>query len=168
MARNIFSEIHLHITWHVKDSSPILRGKIEQHIHRYIHDKIAEAAGPIPHAVGGTDDHIHIAVTVPPTLPIAEWIGRIKGASAHYINHRIANRRLLEWQSGYGVVSFGTKDLPWVVAYIKNQRQHHTNGKVYKRLENVGTQEAGSAAEGTAVAGMAERPEDDLDGEADE
>jgi putative transposase len=163
MARNIFSEIHLHITWHVKDSSPILRGRIEQHIHRYIHDKIAEASGAIPHAVGGTDDHIHIAVTVPPTLPVAEWIGRIKGASAHYINHRIANRRLLEWQSGYGVVSFGTKDLPWVVAYIQNQRQHHAEGKVYERLESVET-EAGSAADGTA----GERPEDDPDGGADE
>ena len=24
-------------------------------------------------------------------------------------------RKVLEWQAGYGVVSFGTRDLPWVV-----------------------------------------------------
>ena len=156
MARNIFSEIHLHITWHVKNSSPVLLGKIEQHVHRFLHDKIAEASGAIPHAVGGTDDHIHVAVTVPPTLPIAEWIGRIKGSSAHYVNHHIASRKLLEWQSGYGVVSFGTKDLPWVIAYINNQRQHHANGKVYGRLENVEADEPTGRIDGAAVRSAAE------------
>jgi hypothetical protein len=25
------------------------------------------------------------------------------------VNHTLANRKILEWQSGYGVVSFGTK-----------------------------------------------------------
>ena len=51
------------------------------------------------------------------------------------------NRRLglaakaLEWQTGYGVVSFGAKDLPWVAEYIKSQRAHHSGGKVQDRLE---------------------------------
>jgi hypothetical protein len=26
-------------------------------------------------AIGGTDDHVHPAVTVPPTLLVSEWIG---------------------------------------------------------------------------------------------
>ena len=29
---------------------------------------------------------------------------------------------MLEWQAGYGVVSFGTKNLEWVKAYVRNQR----------------------------------------------
>ena len=106
--------------------------------------------------MGGTDDHVHIAVSVPPTLPIAEWIGRIKGASAHWVNHRIANRKLLEWRSGYGVVSFGTKDLPWVVAYVKNQRQRHANGKVYERLESVESAESSGTVDGAAGQSFAE------------
>jgi hypothetical protein len=59
------------------------------------------------HAIGGTEDHIHLAVTVPPTLLASDWIGELKGASAHYVNHALANRKVIEWQSGYGVVSFG-------------------------------------------------------------
>ena len=66
---------------------------------------------------------------------ISEWIGKLKGGSSFYINHEIANRKLLDWQDGYGVVSFGTKDLKWVVDYVKNQKEHHARGTTIKRLE---------------------------------
>jgi hypothetical protein len=35
------------------------------------------------------------------------------------------------------VVSFGTADLDWVKAYIRNQREHHAQGKVHDRLERI-------------------------------
>ena len=88
-------------------------------------------------AIGGTGDHVHLAVTVPPTLLVSEWIGELKGASAHYMNHTLANRKVIEWQSGYGVVSFGTKAMPWVVRYVENQREHHAKRTTYERLERV-------------------------------
>ena len=40
--------------------------------------------------------------------------------------HQIANRKALEWQAGYGAVSFGTKDLPRVTNYIKRQKESIT------------------------------------------
>jgi hypothetical protein len=39
--------------------------------------------------------------------------------------------------NGYGVVSFGTKDLPWIVKYVRNQKEHHATGKIYERLERI-------------------------------
>jgi putative transposase len=89
------------------------------------------------HQVNGTADHVHLAVSVPPTLLISEWMGQLKGASSHYINHEICNRKVLDWQSGYGVVSFGAKDLPWVVEYIRDQKRHHGGGVVHQRLERI-------------------------------
>jgi len=91
----------------------------------------------VVHAIGGVADHIHLAVTIPPTLNLSDWIGELKGASAHFINHEICNRKTLEWQTGYGVVSFGTKDLPWVVQYIQQQKEHHARGAVQDRLERI-------------------------------
>ncbi len=61
--------------------------------------------------------------------------GKLKGASAHHVNHRLINRRTFGWQTGYGVVSFGAKDLPWVVEYIQRQKEHHADGKTHDRLE---------------------------------
>jgi hypothetical protein len=50
-------------------------------------------------------------------------------------------RKILEWQPGYGVVSFGTKDLDWVKAYIQDQRRHHSQGNVHERLEKITSDE---------------------------
>jgi hypothetical protein len=52
------------------------------------------------------------------------------------------NQKVLDWQTGYGLVSFGTKDLDWVVNYIRNQKQHHKKGTVVERLEKVGNEES--------------------------
>jgi len=41
----------------------------------------------------------------------------------------------LQWQAGYGIVSFGTRDLKWVVDYIHNQRENHAKGSIHERLE---------------------------------
>ena len=89
------------------------------------------------------EDHIHVVVSIPPTLTISEWIGQLEGASSFYINHEIANRKLLDWQQGYGVVSFGTRDLKWVVRYVKNQKQHHAKGTTHERLERITSDDDG-------------------------
>jgi putative transposase len=137
MSNNVYSEINLHFVWHVKHSRPLISEAIEPRLHRYIRNYALKTEDLIFHEVGGIEDHVHIAVTIPPTLKISEWIGRVKGASSHHVNHELVKRKLLDWQRGYGVVSFGTKDLPWVVDYIRNQKEHHRKGTAVERLEKI-------------------------------
>jgi len=106
-------------------------------LYKYIRSYALQSSGLVFHDVGGTETHVHIAVTVPPTLLISVWIGKLKGASSHHVNHKLANRRLLDWQTGYGVVSFGTKDLEWVVNYIRKQKEHHQRRTAVGRLERI-------------------------------
>lgn len=108
---------------------------IENRLHHYLEHEIRKTKNVFFHAVGGTENHVHVAATIPPSLLISEWIGKLKGGSSFYINHEIANRKLLSWQDGYGVVSFGTKDLKWVIEYVKNQKEHHARGTTKERLE---------------------------------
>ena len=42
---------------------------------------------------------------------------------------------------GYGVVSFGTKDLDWVMKYVLNQKEHHKTGTTSDRLERLADKE---------------------------
>ena len=143
MSRNYYSEINLHITWHCKDSSPMLTAQVEPFAHRTIKERLVDTAGVFVHEIGGTETHVHIAVTVPPTLTISEFIGQLKGASSHDVNEQFAMRgKVLQWQAGYGVVSFGTRDLEWVKQYIQNQRAHHASAKVVDRLERITELEA--------------------------
>ena len=136
MPRNVYSEINLHFVWHTKNSAPMLADPVDHHLYRFLKDRALQTPpGLFFHEIGGIEDHVHLVVSVPPTLLISDWIGQLKGSSTYFINHRIANRHLLDWQTGYGVVSFGTGDLQWVVSYVRNQKQHHANGTTQGRLE---------------------------------
>jgi hypothetical protein len=54
------------------------------------------------------------------------------------VNEQFALRgKMLQWQAGYGVVTFGTRDLDWVKEYVRNQRSHHAAGRTADRLERI-------------------------------
>ncbi|MEI7835699.1 MAG: IS200/IS605 family transposase [Planctomycetota bacterium] len=141
MSAHAYSEINFHINWHVKDNNPVLRDEVEIQLQRFIRGKVLETSGMRFHEVGGTNDHVHLVVSAPPTLTPSEWIGQIKGATSHFINHQIANQKTLEWKTGYGIVSFGTRDLPWVLEYVRTQRRHHARGTSQERLERIDTED---------------------------
>ncbi len=89
----------------------------------------------IVHAVDGTETHVHLAVTIPPTVLISDFIGQLKGASSFFLNQMLAGSEKFAWQTGYGVVSFGTRASKWVIDYIVNQKKHHAQGTTHARLE---------------------------------
>ena len=138
MSHNYFSEINLHMVWNTKLSRPLLNPQIEELTHRVLRQKIVNWQGAFVHEIGGTETHVHLAVSIAPTITISDFIGQLKGGSSHDVNDQAGKgRKVLEWQTGYGVVSFGTKDLEWVVEYVKNQKEHHATGRVFERLERV-------------------------------
>lgn len=131
MSNRSYAEINLHITWHTKDNYPFITSALEPKLWAFIRERIVIQENVYFHAIGGMPDHVHIAASFYPPFEIDRWVGDIKGASSHHFG------KSLQWQSGYGVVSFGTKDLPWVVAYIHNQKEHHRRGTIQERLERI-------------------------------
>jgi REP element-mobilizing transposase RayT len=136
MARNYYAEINLHITWHTKESGPLLVPKVEAIVHHYLRGRCINTPGVFIHEIGGIATHVHLAISIVPTITISEFIGQLKGSSSHEANQKLGHK-LLDWQTGYGVVSFGTGDLEWVKEYIRNQRQRHANGQIVDRLERI-------------------------------
>jgi len=151
MANNYYSEINLHLTWHTKLSRPLLKPEIEAVTYGCVREKAATLGDIYIHEIGGTETHIHLALSIEPTVLISELIGTFKGHSSHEVNRRIGmGRTVLQWQTGYGVVSFGKRDLPWVADYVRNQKEHHAAGKTFERLERIhrfDDQPAGAEAE---------------------
>src|SRR5438105_3229977 len=78
MSRRSYSEINLHFVWHVKASLPSVSAEIEPRLYKYIRSYALQSPGLIFHEIGGTETHVHIAVTIPPTLLISDWIGKLK------------------------------------------------------------------------------------------
>ncbi|HEV8132629.1 MAG TPA: IS200/IS605 family transposase [Acidobacteriota bacterium] len=135
MSRNVYTDILLHVTWHTKESRNLILERFEDRLYRYLKHRVCQTSGAFCHEVNGTENHVHAAVGIPPNVNISEWIGQLKGASSHHINHAVCRRRVLEWQDGYGAVSFGRKDLESVCDYIRKQKEHHAQGRLVQWLE---------------------------------
>jgi REP element-mobilizing transposase RayT len=148
MSRNYYSEINLHLVWHTKLSRPLLTPQVEAVVHHYIRGRLINTAGVFVHEVNGTETHVHVALTIAPTITISDLVGELKGSSSHEANQKLGGgRKVLEWQAGYGVVSFGTKDLEWVKSYVRNQKEHHARGSVHERLERITAEDEPAQAE---------------------
>lgn len=131
MSRRSYAEINFHITWHTKNNHPFITRSLEPKLYDFIKDKVVKQSNVFFHAIGGVQDHIHIAASFYPPFEIDRWIGEMKGASSHEFG------KALQWQHGYGVVSFGTGDLSWVKAYIHDQKEHYRRGTIQERLERI-------------------------------
>jgi putative transposase len=132
-----FWQLYYHIVWATKDRLPLITSDIEGHLHQIVRNKVASFEGEL-YAINGTHDHIHIAASIPPTIALAKFIGEIKGAASFHINHSPKGDHTLDWQRGYGAISFRDSELSKVVEYILAQKQHHADGKISKSLEDCG------------------------------
>lgn len=86
---------------------------------------IARENGMKALAVGGTDDHAHVLVSLPSTLSIAKAIQLLKGGSSKWLHDTFPSMKAFAWQEGYGAFSIGVSGVDDTVAYIAGQEQHH-------------------------------------------
>src|SRR5215217_8133777 len=102
-----------HVVWATKARQPVLDDADARIINRSIRATL-QSFNAIPHAVGVMPDHVHVVASISPNVALSEVVGRMKGASAHAINHQpnCPSARSFSWQAEYGVLSFGGKFVP--------------------------------------------------------
>jgi len=121
-----------HFVWATKNREPLLMPDIEPNVYRFLHAEAKKLYAPL-FVIGGIEDHLHLLAAVRPALSPAEFMHQLKGSSSRFIT--LEFKRPFEWQDGYGVFSVSEKDVPEVISYIKNQRQHHANGTAVEAWE---------------------------------
>ena len=133
-----------HFVWGTKNGHPLIESGWEDSLHNVIAAKAARLEAMV-HAVGGTDNHIHLVASVPPKVSLSAFVGQVKGSSSHWVNHELNPGYQFAWQSEYGVVSFEGKQLDMLVRYVKNQREHHARGSAIPMLECIAPSGQGGA-----------------------
>jgi putative transposase len=73
-------------------------------------------------AVGGTDDHVHLLVSVPAAVSLAKCIQELKAISSKWMRDEGHD---FTWQEGYAAFSVGGSQVDTIVQYIDHQREHH-------------------------------------------
>jgi putative transposase len=127
-------KLYYHLVWATKNRLPLIDSALEPGLYKAIAAKAKDMGGFV-HAIGGIDDHVHLAVSIPPKIAPAKFIGDVKGNSSHFVNHVIKPDFEFYWQDEYGVLSFGERNLASVVHYIHSQKQHHTDGTLITAME---------------------------------
>ena len=103
-----------HMIWSTRGREPLIQTEWSPRLYAAVTAK-AQSLRAIVHAVGGTEDHLHVALSIPPSVRLSEIVGQMKGNSTHLVNSELEPGSGFAWQASYGVVSFGEKDLPRIV-----------------------------------------------------
>jgi REP element-mobilizing transposase RayT len=135
-------QLYYHLIWATKERRPLITPDLEPKLHQYLRGKGLDNGGVV-HAIGGVEEHVHVVVSIPPRLSVATYVGQLKGASSHWINHFYKHSAHFQWQEGYGAMSFGQKALPRVVEYVLNQRERHSEKRIIQALERVEIENVG-------------------------
>jgi putative transposase len=77
-------------------------------------------------AVGGTEDHAHALLVLPPAVAIAKAVQIVKAASSKWLHDTQPKLRGFAWQEAYGAFSISKSHADDTVAYIRNQPEHHS------------------------------------------
>ena len=126
---------YYHIIWTTKNRMPLIREEFEDQLYGYI-VKRAKEDGVLVYALNGTEDHTHIVVSIPPKHSVSEIVQRLKGASAHYVNHVIQPEGHFRWQRGYGCLTVGEKQRNIAEEYVIKQKVHHKKETTISWLEH--------------------------------
>ncbi len=115
-----YSSLLVHCVFSTKERMNLIREP--QLLWRYF-SGIARAKQIPLIAAGGTANHVHLLLDLPPTMQVAQALQHLKGNSSHWLNTESAP---FAWQQGYGAFAIGESQRQTVIAYIANQAQHHT------------------------------------------
>jgi putative transposase len=113
-----YTSLFYHLVWTTKKRHPFIIPEVEAVVYDAIASKTDECGGAL-RAIGGTENHIHLIVTVPPAVALAEYIRQVKGVSSHQGGEGFA------WQAEYGVFTVSKRLLRAAIAYVAHQKKHH-------------------------------------------
>ena len=99
----------------------------EEHIpqmHAYI-GALVNTTGCQVLCVGGLENHIHALILFSKTETVAHVVEEMKRNSSRWIKTVSPPPPKFAWQSGYAAFSVSQSQVDTVIAYIRNQAEHH-------------------------------------------
>ncbi len=121
---NTYHQIYIQTVFAVKYRAAILEKSWRKKLQGVIGNLINET-GCKTIIVNGVEDHIHCLIGLKPVISVSELMKSVKAKSSKFINDEKLTNERFEWQSGYGVFSYGQKDVDMIYKYIQNQEEHH-------------------------------------------
>ncbi len=117
-----YTNLLTHFVFRTKDSMNLITNEIKPELYAYMGGLTKELKGK-PLAINGMLDHVHLLVSLPPTVSASDAMQFIKANSSKWVSEKFGNP--FGWQIGYGAFSVSRSNVDAVVKYIQNQEEHH-------------------------------------------
>lgn len=76
-------------------------------------------------AAGGMPDHVHLLVSLNPTIALADLIRDMKANSSGWLKENHVDLAGFGWQGGYGAFGVSQSNIEVVREYLGKQEEHH-------------------------------------------
>ncbi len=125
-----YSQIYIQIVFAVKHRDALIHETWEERLYQYI-TGIVQYKEQKMLAINGMPNHIHFLIGMKPSCCLSDLVREVKKSSTEFISESKLCRHKFNWQEGYGAFSYSHSQLDDVIAYIRNQKEHHSK-KTFK------------------------------------
>lgn len=123
-----YCQLYYHFVWSTRNREPLLTAPVKPLVFDYIRWKAVELGGAV-FALNSAADHVHLVASVLHRVPVAPFVGQVKAAASTKFNRR-SPEEPLHWADEFGAMTFDGKRLPYVIAYVERQKEHHAAGTI--------------------------------------
>lgn len=121
-----YTQLLYHFVFTTKYREPTIVSDQKKRLFAYLHQLLANKNCHL-YRINGVEDHLHILTHVHPTISISSLIKDIKLAADDFVKKEAIFPKFKGWQDGYGAFTVSIKEKDRLIAYIKNQEEHHRN-----------------------------------------
>ena len=122
MAYHTFASILVHYVFSTKNRESLIIEKMEPRLWAYM-GGIARTNNIKPLAIGGMPDHVHLLLSLHPSMAVDKAIQLIKSGSSGWMHDQ--GQDDFAWQTGYGAFTIGMSQVNATLRYIASQKKHH-------------------------------------------
>ncbi|MBZ5628472.1 MAG: IS200/IS605 family transposase [Acidobacteriia bacterium] len=120
-----FTTIRVHVVFSTQGRKPLLLPDMQPRVWDYLGGIGKKHEIPI-HEIGGTENHVHILLSLPPTVTLSKAVQTLKAFSSKWLNETgVMKTGRFAWQEGYSAFSVSQSNTGAVVNYIRGQLEHH-------------------------------------------
>ena len=119
-----YISVVIHFVFSTKKRQPFLTDLVRERVWAYM-GGIARENRMKALCIGGIADHVHLLLSMPATVSLAEAMHRIKGGTTTWIHSALPGMKNFAWQEGYGAFAVNESAVDETIAYIQNQAAHH-------------------------------------------
>lgn len=121
----VIDHVLLHVVFSTKGQKPALKDEgLRATVHAAMRDRLSRSDN-ICVAVGGTADHVHVAVYLSRKMTVSKLVEHLKKATVPLVRSSDEVLRNFAWQQGYMAFSVGLSDRTALVRYIETQDDIH-------------------------------------------